>query len=273
MQRSFLIEQIQQKRSFLCVGLDTDLSQIPPYLLETEDPLFEFNRQIIDATHDFCVAYKPNTAFYERYGETGWRSLQKTIDYIPKNCLVIADAKRGDIGNTAKEYAYAFYETLQCDAITVNPYMGEDSIRPFVDYLDSTNQNKWLIVLALTSNKGAFDFQLSTDATGEELYKKVIKHTLRYTKEDNCMFVVGATQADKLLEIRQLIPDHFLLIPGVGQQGGSIEEVIKYGQNKDFGLLINASRSIIYASKTKDFALKAREQAQFIQKKMDSLAF
>jgi len=268
MNRTELIEQIRQKNSLLCIGLDTDIAEIPLHLLDNKDPIFEFNRQIIDQTHHLCVAYKLNTAFYERHGVAGWASLQKTIDYIPNTCLRIADAKRGDIGNTSNYYAQAFFETMHCDALTINPYMGEDSIVPFLN--TNNKKNTWAIVLALTSNPGAFDFQLLTDNNGEELYKKVIKKTIEWTTPNNTMFVVGATQAEKLREIRQIAPDHFLLIPGIGQQGGSLKQVIKHGKNNDYGLLINASRSIIYASDQQDFAQKARQQAQLLQQEIIS---
>lgn len=266
MNRTQLIEEIKNKKSFLCVGLDTDLSKIPAHLLKTEDPIFEFNKAIIDATKDFCVAYKPNNAFYECYGVKGWESLQKTIDYIPDNCFVIADAKRGDIGNTSKYYAQTFFETLKCDAVTVAPYMGEDSVTPFLEY-----KNKWVIVLALTSNAGALDFQFTTDSKGEELYKKVLKKTAQWGTPDNTMFVVGATRAEGIGEVRKLVPDHFFLVPGVGAQGGSLEDVANYGWNRDCGLLVNSSRGIIYASNGTDFARKAGEEAKKIQAQMQEI--
>ena len=266
MNRAQLIKQIRQKKSFLCVGLDTDLSKIPAHLLDADDPIFEFNKAIIDATKDFCVAYKPNNAFYECHGVKGWQSLQKTIDYIPEDCFIIADAKRGDIGNTSKYYAQTFFETLNCDAVTVAPYMGEDSITPFLDY-----ENKWVIVLALTSNAGALDFQFTTDSKGEELYKKVLKKTAQWGTPENMMFVVGATRAEGIGEVRKIVPDHFFLVPGVGAQGGSLEDVANYGWNSDCGLLVNSSRGIIYASEGTDFAERAGEEARKIQLQMEHI--
>ncbi len=263
MTREGLIEQIRQKKSFLCVGLDTDLAKIPPHLLECEDPIFEFNKAIIDATRDFTVAYKPNLAFYECYGPKGWESLKKTIDYIPKNIFTIADAKRGDIGNTSSYYAKTFFEYLNCDSVTVAPYMGEDSVTPFLEF-----SGKWVILLALTSNKGAMDFQFTTDKNGEELYKKVLRKASKWGTDENLMFVVGATRAEGIGEVRKLVPSHFFLVPGVGAQGGSLQEVTDYGWNKDCGLLVNSSRAIIYASNTTDFAEKAREEAQKLQMEM-----
>ncbi len=263
MTRQELIQQIREKKSFLCVGLDTDLDKIPAHLLETEDPVFEFNKAIIDATKDLCVAYKPNIAFYEALGPKGWESLKKTIDYIPSHCMTIADAKRGDIGNTSTYYAKTFFEYLNCDAVTVAPYMGEDSVTPFQEF-----ENKWVILLALTSNKGALDFQFTTDASGEELYKKVLKKSSRWGSENNLMYVVGATRAEGIAEVRKLVPNHFFLVPGVGAQGGSLEDVAKYGWNNDCGLLVNASRSIIYASGADDFAAAARKEAQKLQEEM-----
>lgn len=264
MTRQELIQQIRTKKSFLCVGLDTDMDKIPAHLLQSEDPIFEFNKAIIDATKDLCVAYKPNVAFYEALGPKGWESLKKTIDYIPDHCLTIADAKRGDIGNTSTYYAKTFFEYLNCDAVTVAPYMGEDSVTPFQVFPD-----KWVILLALTSNKGALDFQFTTDASGEELYKKVLKKSSKWGSENNLMYVVGATRAEGIAEVRKIVPNHFFLVPGVGAQGGSLEDVAKYGWNADCGLLVNASRSIIYASAGLDFATKAREEAQDLQKQME----
>ena len=263
MTREGLIEQIRQKKSFLCVGLDTDLAKIPPHLLECEDPIFEFNKAIIDATRDFAVAYKPNLAFYECYGPKGWESLKKTIDYIPKNIFTIADAKRGDIGNTSSYYAKTFFEYLNCDSVTVAPYMGEDSVTPFLEF-----PGKWVILLALTSNKGAMDFQFSTDNKGEELYKKVLRKASKWGTDENLMFVVGATRAEGIGEVRKLVPNHFFLVPGVGTQGGSLQEVTDYGWNKDCGLLVNSSRGIIYASNGVDFAEKAGLEAQKLQMEM-----
>ena len=266
MTRQELIAQIRSKKSFLCVGLDTDLSKIPRHLLDTEDPIFEFNKAIIDATKDYAVAYKPNIAFYECYGPKGWESLKKTIDYIPKEIFTIADAKRGDIGNTSSYYAKTFFEFLACDAVTVAPYMGEDSIKPFLEF-----ENKWAILLALTSNKGALDFQFTTDEKGEALYKKVLRKSIKWGTDENLMFVVGATRAEGIGEVRKLVPDHFFLVPGVGAQGGSLEEVSNFGWNKDCGLLVNSSRAIIYASSGTDFADKARQEAQKLQLEMASI--
>lgn len=263
MTRKELIEQIRIKQSFLCVGLDTDLSKIPPHLLETEDPIFEFNKAIIDATKDFAVAYKPNIAFYECYGPKGWESLKKTIDYIPKNIFTIADAKRGDIGNTSTYYAKTFFEYLNCDSVTVAPYMGEDSVTPFLEF-----DNKWVILLALTSNKGANDFQFTQDAGGEELYKKVLRKSCEWGSDENLMFVVGATRAEGIGEVRKMVPNHFFLVPGVGAQGGSLEDVANYGWNNDCGLLVNSSRGIIYASNGHDFAEKAAVEAEKLQQDM-----
>jgi orotidine-5'-phosphate decarboxylase len=266
MTRAELIAQIKLKRSFLCVGLDTDISKIPAHLLDTEDPIFEFNKAIIDATKDFAVAYKPNIAFYECYGPKGWESLQKTIDYIPKDIFTIADAKRGDIGNTSSYYAKTFFDYLKCDSVTVAPYMGEDSVSPFLAF-----DNKWVILLALTSNKGALDFQMIQDANGEELYKKVLRKSCEWGTPENLMFVVGATRAEGIGEVRKLVPDHFFLVPGVGAQGGSLEDVAKYGWNSDCGLLVNSSRGIIYASNGLDFADCAREEAKKIQVDMAAI--
>ena len=255
-----LTEQIQTKQSLLCVGLDTDITKIPPHLLKEEDPIFAFNKAIIEATHPYAVAYKPNTAFYEVQGEKGWRALKKTIEYLNSNhpdIFTIADAKRGDIGNTSTMYAKAFFEEMDFDSVTVAPYMGKDSVEPFLAFKD-----KHTILLALTSNEGAFDFQ--TQKIGdEELYKKVLRTSLTWQNSENLMYVVGATKAEFLKEIREIVPQHFLLVPGVGAQGGSLEEVCKYGLNDIYGLLINSSRGIIYASKGEDFAevaaLKAKE--------------
>jgi orotidine-5'-phosphate decarboxylase len=263
MTRQELIEQIKIKKSFLCVGLDTDLSKIPAHLLDTEDPIFEFNKAIIDATKDFAVAYKPNIAFYECYGPKGWESLQKTIDYIPKDIFTIADAKRGDIGNTSSYYAKTFFDYLNCDSVTVAPYMGEDSVTPFLEF-----ENKWVILLALTSNKGALDFQMTKDENGEELFKKVLLRSCEWGTPENLMFVVGATRAEGIGEVRKLVPDHFFLVPGVGAQGGSLEDVTHYGWNNDCGLLVNSSRGIIYASNGSDFAVRAAEEAKKLQEEM-----
>ena len=270
MNRDQLFEQIKQKRSFLCIGLDTDLLKIPTFLKETSDPLFAFNKEIIDATHDLCIAYKPNLAFYESLGVAGWVSLEKTVNYIREKYpeqFIIADAKRGDIGNTSNLYARAFFDHMDFDAVTVAPYMGEDSVKPFMTYL-----GKWVILLALTSNKGAFDFQFMKDAeNGELLYEKVLKTSQQWGSADNMMYVVGATKAENLEEIRALAPDHFLLVPGVGAQGGSLEEVARYGMNDQCGLLVNSSRAIIYASNGTDFAERAREEAMNVQVDMEEL--
>ncbi len=266
MTKQELVNEIKSKKSFLCVGLDTDLEKIPQHLLSTEDPIFEFNKAIIDATSDLCVAYKPNIAFYECLGPKGWESLKKTIDYIPKHCMTIADAKRGDIGNTSTYYAKTFFEYLNCDAVTVAPYMGEDSVTPFQEFKD-----KWVILLALTSNKGALDFQFTTDQNGEELFKKVLRKSSKWGSDENLMYVVGATRAEGIAEVRKLVPNHFFLVPGVGAQGGSLEDVANYGWNNDCGLLVNASRSIIYASDGEDFAKKARAEALQLQAEMETI--
>ena len=270
MNREQLFEQIKQKRSFLCVGLDSDILKIPTHLKETSDPIFAFNKEIIDATQDLCVAYKPNLAFYESLGVTGWESLEKTVRYIREKYpeqFIIADAKRGDIGNTSNLYARAFFDRMDFDAVTVAPYMGEDSVKPFMTYLD-----KWVILLALTSNKGAFDFQfLKNEETGDLLFESVLKTSQQWGNTDNMMYVVGATKAEKLEDIRKLVPDHFLLVPGVGAQGGSLEEVAKYGMNEQCGLLVNSSRAIIYASSDTDFAEKAREAVTDVQISMEEL--
>lgn len=263
-----LIEQIKAKQSLLCVGLDTDITKIPRHLLAEEDPLFAFNKAIIEATHPFAVAYKPNVAFYEAHGEKGWHSLKKTIDYLNTfhpEIFTIADAKRGDIGNTATMYAKAFFEDMQFDSVTVAPYMGRDSVEPFLAF-----ENKSTILLALTSNEGAFDFQ-TQEIEGEALYKKVLRTSLNWKNSQQLMYVVGATKAEYLKEIRQIVPNHFLLVPGVGAQGGSLEEVCRYGLNDQYGLLINSSRGIIYASKGEDFATVAAEKAQELQEEMKKL--
>lgn len=268
MTRTELINQIKTKRSFLCVGLDTDINKIPSFLLDYEDPIFEFNKRIVEATSDLCVAYKPNIAFYESRGLKGWESLQKTWEILPKDCLSIADAKRGDIGNTAKMYAEAFFneETsgLGFDSITVAPYMGSDSVLPFLQF-----PNKWAIVLALTSNGGSADFQNIEDAEGVQLFERVIQKANHWGTPENLMYVVGATRGEAFKTIRKHAPDHFLLVPGVGAQGGSLDDVCNYGMNKDCGLLVNSTRSIIYASSGKDFAEKAREEAISLQKAME----
>lgn len=270
MTRTQLFEQIKKKQSYLCVGLDTDLEKIPKHLLKTEDPVFEFNKQIIDATKDFCVAYKPNIAFYECLGVKGWKSLQKTVEFIPPAIFTIADAKRGDIGNTSKMYAKTFFEHYNFDSITVAPYMGEDSVIPFLEYKD-----KWAILLALTSNKGASDFQLSelqTSNSGKrKMFEKVILASQTWGSPENMMYVVGATKAELFKEVRTLAPDHFLLVPGIGAQGGDLKEVSKNGMNNVCGLLVNASRSILYASPGEDFADAARAEAIRIQREMEQL--
>lgn len=266
MNRQKLISQIASKRSYLCVGLDTDLTKIPEFLLKEADPVFEFNKKIIDATKDFTVAYKPNIAFYEALGPKGWESLQKTLDYIPEECFTISDAKRGDIGNTSKLYAKAFFENLNFDSVTVAPYMGVDSVKPFLEF-----ENKWVILLALTSNEGAFDFQTEKLKSGEELYKKVLQTSSKWGNEGNMMYVVGATKSEYFTEIRKIVPDHFLLVPGVGAQGGNLSEVSEFGMNKDCGLLVNSSRGIIYASNERDFEDAARNSAIQIQTEMSDL--
>lgn len=266
MTRQELIHQIRTKRSFLCVGLDTDLKKIPQHLLDTEDPIFEFNKAIIDATKDYCVAYKPNTAFYECHGPKGWESLKKTMDYIPDNIFTIADAKRGDIGNTSRYYADTFFDYLKADSVTVAPYMGEDSVSPFLEY-----ENNWVILLALTSNKGALDFQMTVDHENVPLFKKVLAKSQEWGTPENLMFVVGATRAEGIGEVRKAAPDNFFLVPGVGAQGGSLEDVANFGWNEDCGLLVNSSRGIIYASQEDDFAQKAGEAAKALQEQMATI--
>lgn len=263
-----LTAQIHKKKSFLCIGLDVDLNKIPKHLLELEDPIFQFNKEIIDATHHLCVAYKPNTAFYEAYGIKGWQALEKTINYLNKKhpeIFTIADAKRGDIGNTSTMYAKAFFEDLAFDSITVAPYMGKDSIEPFLAF-----KNKHTIMLALTSNAGAFDFQTKT-VEGKELYKHVLETSKNWKNTDNLMYVVGATKAEYFVEIRKIIPNNFLLVPGVGAQGGSLQDVCKYGMSDNVGLLINSSRGIIYASQDEDFAQSAAGKALELQKQMEAI--
>ena len=263
MNRQQLISQIREKKSFLCIGLDSDIIKIPKHLLEYDDPIYEFNRQIIDSTKQYCIAYKPNIAFYECMGSSGWDSLKKTVDYIPDDIFVIADAKRGDIGNTSTMYASAFFENMNFDSVTINPYMGSDSVIPFLKF-----KEKWAIVLALTSNVGASDFQNITDLDSKSVYKRVIETSKKWGDENNMMYVVGATKAEELSDIRKLIPNHFLLVPGVGAQGGDLASVAKYGLNSDCGLIVNSSRGIIYAGKSKDFATKSKEVARNIQKEM-----
>jgi orotidine-5'-phosphate decarboxylase len=262
MTKQELIGQIRKKKSFLCIGLDPDMTKIPKHLLDKDDPIFEFNKEIIDSTHEFCVAYKPNTAFYEAYGVKGWQSLEKTINYIPKDCFVIADAKRGDIGNTSSFYAKTFFETLPCDAVTVAPYMGSDSVKPFLEF-----ENKWVILLALTSNTGAYDFQFK-EVENRKLYAEVIEKAKQWGSSEELMFVVGATRAVEIAEVRKIAPDYFFLVPGVGAQGGSLEEVVKYGSNNQCGLLVNSSRGIIYAGNEEDFATAAKKEALKIQSEM-----
>ena len=263
-----LTQQIHLKKSFLCIGLDVDLTKIPPHLLQLEDPIFEFNKAIIDATHDLCVSYKPNTAFYEAYGLKGWQSLEKTINYINDKypeIFTIADAKRGDIGNTSSMYAKAFLEDLNFDSVTVAPYMGKDSVEPFLAF-----ENKQTILLALTSNEGAFDFQTQNVAE-KPLYQKVLETSKTWKNAQNLMYVVGATKAEYFAEIRKIVPDNFLLVPGVGAQGGNLQDVCRYGMNNTIGLLINSSRAIIYASSRENFAAMARAAAMEMQGEMKNI--
>ncbi len=266
MTRDELYRHIRQKRSFLCVGLDPDLGRIPKHLLDFPDPILEFNRQLIEATQDLCVAYKPNLAFYEALGAAGWETLGRTLELIPDTHFTIADAKRGDIGNTSSLYARAFFETLSFDAVTVAPYMGEDSVRPFLEF-----PGKWVILLALTSNRGSRDFQFGHQDGGEPLYARVVERACRWGDPDQLMFVVGATHPDHLSTIRSLAPQHFLLVPGVGAQGGDLEAVARHGMNDQAGLLVNSSRSIIYAGSGPDFAEAAREAARDVQAAMARL--
>ncbi len=266
MNREQLFEQIKKKNSYLCVGLDTDLDKIPKHLLKTDDPIFEFNKHIIDATKDLAIAYKPNVAFYEALGSKGWDSLKKTLDYIPKECFTIADAKRGDIGNTSSLYAKAFFSNMDFDSITVAPYMGADSVKPFLEF-----PNKWVILLVHTSNKGAEDFQLLQTRFGRFVYEEVIHTSQLWATPDQMMYVVGATKADKIRNIRSLAPNHFLLVPGVGAQGGDLAAVSHAGLNAQCGLIVNSSRSIIYASSNEDFADAARIEAKKVQQEMAQL--
>ena len=273
MTKQELFENIQRKKSFLCVGLDTDVNKIPEHLFdESEDAIFEFNKAIIDATADLCVAYKPNLAFYESLGLEGWEVLERTVDYIRENYpdqFIIADAKRGDIGNTSAMYARTFFGNMEFDSVTVAPYMGEDSVTPFLTY-----EEKWVTLLALTSNKGAYDFQFMKDAeTGERLFEKVLRTSLNWGTDENMMYVVGATKAEMLTDIRSIVPEHFLLVPGVGAQGGSLAEVAKYGLNSTCGLLVNSSRQIIYASSEPDYAQAARLEAEKVQLEMEQILF
>lgn len=269
MTKQQLFEEIKKKESFLCIGLDTDIKKIPQHLLETDDPIYEFNKAIIDATAPFCVAYKPNLAFYESEGVKGWMAFEKTVAYIKQRYqdkFIIADAKRGDIGNTSEMYARSFFDTIKLDAITVAPYMGEDSVKPFLIYPE-----KWVILLALTSNKGSQDFQLTSDESGEKLFEKVIQTSQKWASEDQMMYVVGATQGKMFEEVRKIAPNHFLLVPGVGAQGGSLDEVCKYGMNNSCGLLVNSSRAIIYADSSESFAYTAGQEAKKLQIEMSSM--
>lgn len=266
MNKKQLFENIKRKKSFLCVGLDTDIKKIPSHLLGEEDPIFAFNKAIIDATADYCIAYKPNLAFYESLGVKGWIAFEKTINYIKQNYpdqFIIADAKRGDIGNTSEMYARSFFDELDIDSVTVAPYMGEDSVKPFLLYPE-----KWVILLALTSNKGSQDFQFTEDANGERLFEKVLQKSQQWATDEQMMYVVGATQGKMFTDIRKHVPNHFLLVPGVGAQGGSLEEVCKYGMNDMCGLIVNSSRAIIYADATENFANTAREAAKGVQQEM-----
>jgi orotidine-5'-phosphate decarboxylase len=266
MTKKELIENIKRKKSFLCVGLDTDIRKIPPHLLNEDDPIFAFNRAIIDATANDCIAYKPNLAFYECGGADGWLSLKKTVDYLKTHYpdqFIIADAKRGDIGNTSMMYARTFFKEMNVDALTVAPYMGEDSVTPFLNY-----DGKWVVLLALTSNKGSHDFQLTADKDGKRLFEKVLRISQDWGNDENMMYVVGATQGNMFKNIRKIVPDHFLLVPGVGAQGGSLEEVCRYGMNDTCGLIVNSSRAVIYADATENFAEKAGEAARDVQQEM-----
>ena len=270
MTRQELIQNIFNKKSFLCVGLDVDLAKVPQHLLKEEDPIFAFNKQIIDATADYCVAYKPNLAFYEAYGVKGLAAFEKTVSYIQQNYpdqFIIADAKRGDIGNTSKMYAKTFFGEYKVDALTVAPYMGEDSVVPFLTY--EAEKTPWVILLALTSNKGSFDFQQTTNQEGNRLFEQVIKKSQEWGTLDNLMYVVGATRGEMFKDIRKVAPEHFLLVPGVGAQGGSLEEVCRYGMTKDCGLLVNSSRGIIFADNTEKFAEVAGEKAKELQQQME----
>lgn len=269
MNKQQLFENIKRKESFLCVGLDTDIKKIPSHLLEHKEPIFSFNKEIIDATADLCVAYKPNLAFYESLGVEGWMAFEKTVRYIKEkypDIFIIADAKRGDIGNTSEMYARSFFDHLDIDAVTVAPYMGEDSVKPFLLYPE-----KWVIVLGLTSNKGSQDFQLTADCYGERLFEKVMRVSQQWASDEQMMYVVGATQGRLFEDVRKIVPDHFLLVPGVGAQGGSLQEVAQYGMNSQCGLLVNSSRQIIYADKSEAFAQAARQQAQTVQQQMSEL--
>ncbi len=268
MNKQALVENIRRKKSFLCVGLDTDIKKIPQHLLNEEDPIFAFNKAIIDATAPYCIAYKPNLAFYESLGVKGWIAFEKTVEYIKQNYpdqFIIADAKRGDIGNTSAMYARTFFGELDIDSVTVAPYMGEDSVTPFLSY-----EGKWVILLALTSNKGSHDFQLTTDPEGERLFEKVLRKSQEWANDENMMYVVGATQGRMFEDIRKIVPHHFLLVPGIGAQGGSLEEVCTYGMTPECGLIVNSSRAIIYADKTERFAEVAGEEAHKVQQQMEA---
>ena len=268
MNKQALVENIRRKKSFLCVGLDTDIKKIPQHLLNEEDPIFAFNKAIIDATAPYCIAYKPNLAFYESLGVKGWIAFEKTVEYIKQNYpdqFIIADAKRGDIGNTSAMYARTFFGELDIDSVTVAPYMGEDSVTPFLTY-----EGKWVILLALTSNKGSHDFQLTTDPEGERLFEKVLRKSQEWANDENMMYVVGATQGRMFEDIRKIVPHHFLLVPGIGAQGGSLEEVCTYGMTPECGLIVNSSRAIIYADKTERFAEVAGEEAHKVQQQMEA---
>ena len=269
MTKQQLFEQIHKKQSFLCVGLDSDIKKIPEHLLEEDDPIYSFNKAIVDATAPYCIAYKPNLAFYEATGLEGWASFEKTVAYIKQRypeMFVIADAKRGDIGNTSEMYARSFFDKMKVDAVTVAPYMGEDSVKPFLIYPES-----WVILLALTSNKGSADFQIMKDESGERLFEKVLRTSQQWANGEQMMYVVGATQGKLFEDVRKIVPNHFLLVPGVGAQGGSLEEVCKYGMNKECGLLVNSSRAIIYADRSENFAHAAREEAEKLQSEMKKM--
>lgn len=269
MNKEQIFEQIKKKESFLCVGLDTDFNKIPEHLHEYDDPIYEFNKEIIDATSPYCVAFKPNLAFYESEGVDGWKSFEKTVAYIKQRYpdqFIIADAKRGDIGNTSEMYARSFFDRFKVDAVTVAPYMGEDSVKPFLIYPD-----KWVILLALTSNKGSHDFQLTKDENGERLFEKVLRISQSWATYNEMMYVVGATQGELFKDIRRIVPNHFLLVPGVGAQGGSLEEVCKYGMNSTCGLLVNSSRGIIYAGNGENYAYSAGEEAKKLQLEMKEM--
>lgn len=269
MTRQELIDNIKRKQSFLCVGLDTDIRKIPQHLLTEEDPIFAFNRAIVDATAQYCIAYKPNLAFYEAMGVKGWIALERTIEYIRKNYpdqFIIADAKRSDIGNTSQLYARTFFEEMDVDAVTVAPYMGEDSVTPFLGY-----DGKWVILLALTSNKGSQDFQRTEDKNGQPLFEKVLCKSQEWANADQMMYVVGATQGQAFEDIRRIAPNHFLLVPGIGAQGGSLEEVCRYGMTKDCGLIVNSSRAIIYADSSETFAQTAAQKAKETQQQMEQI--